>query len=66
MISKLLSTAEAADYLKVARQTLAVWRLTGKGPVFKKIGRKVAYEISALETYLANHTYRSTSEYPQT
>jgi hypothetical protein len=63
MNSTLFSTDEASEYLKVARQTLAVWRLTGRGPIFKKLGRKVVYDRAALDTFLDNRTHCSTSEY---
>ena len=63
MNPNLLSTAGAAAYLNAARQTLAVWRLTGTGPAYKKIGRKVVYDVAELDRWLAARTYRSTSEY---
>lgn len=63
MNSPLLSAAEAAEYLNVARQTLAVWRLNGKGPTYVKVGRKVAYSKIALDGYLSQHTHTSTAEY---
>jgi predicted DNA-binding transcriptional regulator AlpA len=63
MSSKLFSTQEAAQYLNIARQTLAAWRVTGKGPSFLKIGRKVSYEVSSLDAFLTSHSFRSTSEY---
>jgi hypothetical protein len=63
MNAHLLTSAEAADYLKVAKQTLAVWRLKGIGPAFVKVGRKVTYDRAMLEAYLAARTFASTSEY---
>ena len=63
MNSPLLSTPEAAEYMKVARQTLAIWRLNGKGPTFKKIGSKVYYELAALDLFLSKRTFKSTAEY---
>jgi len=59
----LLSATEAAEYLKVAKQTLAVWRLSGRGPAYMKIGRKIAYSKDTLNAYLAAHTFSSTAEY---
>lgn len=40
-MSELLSTKELADYLKVPAQTLAYWRMRGKGPKFIVIGEKL-------------------------
>jgi hypothetical protein len=62
-MSNLLTTAAAAAYLKVARQTLAVWRLTGHGPAFVKIGRRVAYRQADLDSFIEKNTHGSTSEY---
>lgn len=59
----LLSTEEASHYLRVARQTMAVWRLTGHGPEFKKLGRKVVYERTALDAFVNSRTHHSTAEY---
>ncbi|MBA2589143.1 MAG: helix-turn-helix domain-containing protein [Alphaproteobacteria bacterium] len=63
MSSHLFTTEEASKYLSVARQTLAVWRLNGCGPDFKKLGRKVVYEIGALDKFVNSRTHRSTAEY---
>lgn len=63
MNSDLLRPEQAAEYLNVATQTLAVWRLRGTGPAFVKIGRKVNYERSVLEAFKFARTYVSTAEY---
>ena len=64
MTSRLLTAAEAADHLGVAQQTLAHWRLNGRGPSFVKVGRKVAYSQVELDAFVAARTFSSTSEYP--
>lgn len=46
--------AEAASYLGVNPQTLANWACTGKVSIpHHKVGRKVIYMKSDLDTYLA-------------
>ena len=49
-----LTRAEAAAYLGVNTQTLANWAHTGKvGIPHHKVGRKVIYMKSDLDSYLA-------------
>lgn len=49
-----LTRAEAAAYLGVNSQTLANWAHTGKVAIpHHKVGRKVIYMKSDLDTYLA-------------
>ena len=48
-----LNTKEAAIYLKsigipFSEKTLEVWRCLGRGPRFKRIGRRVFYEYNSL------------------
>lgn len=63
MNTDLLTTTAAAEYLKVAKQTMAIWRLTGRGPTFRKIGRRVAYRKADLDNFIEKNTFNSTSEY---
>ena len=49
--SGLLAPVEAAQWLKVKVQTLALWRSKGKGPRYCKIGRAVRYRLEDLEAY---------------
>jgi predicted site-specific integrase-resolvase len=50
---KLLNTAEAATYLRMATQTLAKWRSQGRGPYFVRIGGNVFYRVVELSQYIA-------------
>lgn len=52
--SELLSRREAADYLGVAVQTLAIWKTTGRYslPVVK-VGRLAKYRKSDLDAFIA-------------
>jgi hypothetical protein len=41
---------------------LAKWRLTGEGPPYIKLGRRVLYDLADVEAWIAAHRRRSTSE----
>jgi hypothetical protein len=58
----LLDTDQAAEKLRIKRQTLETWRMTGDGPVYLKLGRRVFYRLSALEAWIAKNARQSTSE----
>lgn len=52
----LLTRREAAAYLGVAEQTLAVWKCTGRRSLpFVKIGRLVRYRKADLDAFILNH-----------
>lgn len=51
---KNLTTVEAAAYLGLSPGTLEVWRSLGKGPRYRKFGRRVLYEIKDLDAYSAS------------
>jgi excisionase family DNA binding protein len=52
---RLLTADEAADYLGLAKQTLAAWRMTGKGPSAIKLGRSIRYKLSTINAWLAQN-----------
>ena len=58
-----LDTAGSAAFLKLSRSTLTKRRLTGDGPKYLKLGRRVVYSRSALEAWARAHERGSTSEY---
>ena len=41
MPERLLTTAEAAEYLGTTPRVLESWRFTGGGPVYRKLGRRL-------------------------
>jgi hypothetical protein len=47
-----LDRSQAADYLGIARQTLATWAMLGRGPAYHKLGRKVVYLRRDLDDYI--------------
>ncbi len=62
----LLTRQEAAAYLGLAKQTLAVWASTGRHAMpFIKLGRTVRYRKSDLEAYLAARTVTHVGESDQ-
>ena len=57
----LLTSQQAADYICVAPDTLAVWRCTGRYAIpYIKIGSKVRYKETDLNTFLEERTQRRT------
>jgi predicted DNA-binding transcriptional regulator AlpA len=59
----LLSPQQVAERYGPSVSTLAKMRLTGVGPVFVKLGRRIAYRIEDVESWVLSNRFRSTSEY---
>lgn len=49
---RLLSSDEAADFLRVSRYTLPSWRRLGRSPPYRKLGRRVIYSMTDLEAFV--------------
>ena len=49
------NTVEAAAYLGLSPGTLEVWRSFGRGPRYRKFGRRVMYDTPDLDSYAASH-----------
>lgn len=61
----LLSSDQASEWLGLSKSTLAKMRLRGDGPKYIKLGpRRVAYRKLDLEIWVAERSFRSTSQYP--
>ena len=58
-----LSPQQAADLIGISASTLAKLRLSGDGPSFLKLGKRVAYRPQDLEDWISQRVFRSTSEY---
>ena len=56
MQNQRVDTPNAAKILGLRPGTLEVWRSIGKGPRYKKIGRRVFYAVGDLETFANAHT----------
>lgn len=59
----LMTTDEAASFLRIAASTLCKLRLTGDGPVFMKLGRRVLYAEADLRQWAVDRRRRSTSAF---
>ena len=59
---RMLRTPEAAAYCGSSASTFEKLRLTGGGPIYSKIGRRVVYRIEDLDNWLAANRRRSTSD----
>lgn len=57
-----LRTVEAAAYCGSSASTFEKLRLTGGGPVYAKLGRRVVYRVEDLDAWLAANRRRSTSD----
>lgn len=61
-MSHLLNQREASGLLRLSTRTLERLRLSGNGPQYVKLGRRVLYRDADLAEWIANRITRSTSE----
>ena len=61
MNTDVLTTGEAADYVRLGKPTLERFRLTGDGPAFAKLGGAVRYRRGDLDRWIASRLVSSTS-----
>ena len=59
-----LSVKAAAAYVPVAKGTLDRLRLSGGGPRFIKIGKKVLYDLADLDAWIEDHKQANTADAP--
>lgn len=52
LVTRLMSIDEAAELLRVSRSLLAKWRMTGVGPRFAKVGRRILYDTDDISRWL--------------
>ena len=57
-----LIASEAAKLSGLAPSTLAKLRLSGNGPIYCKLGRRVVYRREDLEAWLETRVARNTSD----
>jgi|RhiMetdeSRZDD1v2_1073273.scaffolds.fasta_scaffold4631616_1 hypothetical protein len=60
--SDALDSSAAARRMGLAPSTLAKKRLSGTGPLYYKLGRRVIYRSRDIDAYLDLHRRRSTSD----
>ena len=58
----LLTEKTLADWLGITPGCLAKWRITGEGPQFCRIGRRIGYRPEAVESWLDARVVTSTSQ----
>jgi hypothetical protein len=56
MHNQRVDTSKAAKILGLQPGTLEVWRSRGRGPRYKRVGRRVFYDLSDLENFANAHT----------
>lgn len=61
MITDIMTTTEAAQYVRLGKPTLERFRLTGEGPFFAKLGGAVRYRRNDLDSWLESRLVSSTS-----
>jgi hypothetical protein len=59
---RLARPTQVADSIGVTVGTLAKMRLSGRGPAFIRVGRRICYDVREVRRWLDQHTFRSTSE----
>ena len=64
LIPIVLNAARVAERLGLSVSTLAKLRLSGAGPAYVKLGRRVVYRPSDVDEWVAANRHQSTSEYP--
>lgn len=62
MIYDVLTTLEAARYVRLGKPTLERFRISGEGPRYAKLGGAVRYRRADLDAWLESRLTRSTSE----
>ena len=58
----LLDTDQVATLLGLRPNTLAQWRMTGSGPTFVRLGRRVRYRAADIDAWIESQARRSTSD----
>lgn len=53
MPERQLTTEEVAELCRTVPSTVRYWRMCGKGPAGRKVGRRVLYPESVVERWLA-------------
>lgn len=59
---KVVTATVAAQIVGLSESTLAKLRLNGNGPIYCKLGRRVAYRPTDLDQWLQSRTARDTSD----
>jgi predicted DNA-binding transcriptional regulator AlpA len=57
-----INAKQAATEFGLSTSWLAKLRLTGNGPVYRKVGKRVLYRRDEFVSWIETHTQKSTSE----
>ena len=60
--ARYLRTETAAGHCNSTKSTFEKLRVTGGGPPFIKMGKTVVYDVTDLDTWMAERRFRSTAE----
>jgi predicted DNA-binding transcriptional regulator AlpA len=60
--SKVITAKLAASFVGLSESTLAKLRISGNGPTYCKLGRRVVYRVADLEEWLQSRATRDTSD----
>ncbi|MCC7055686.1 MAG: helix-turn-helix domain-containing protein [Gemmatimonadaceae bacterium] len=55
----LLDDVAVAELLQVSAETLRSWRSTGKGPAYRKVGRRCLYEEADVRGWVTRQPKRT-------
>ena len=59
----MLNAGQAAKFLGASTQTLAAWRMTGRGPDYLKMGNRfIRYRLEDLVRWAEAHSIRAESQ----
>lgn len=62
VMTDLMTSAEAADYLRVSDATLRRWRMQGRSPPYSKIGSKPMYRRAILDDWIEGRQVTNTQQ----
>lgn len=57
-----LNTHQAADEFGLSKSWLAKLRLSGNGPTYCKVGKRIFYRRDEFQNWIVSHSQKSTSE----
>ncbi len=61
-LARKLPVSEAARFIGLSKSTLDKLRISGGGPTYLQLGRRVLYDVADLEAWLTSKRRSSTSD----
>ncbi|MDN5658548.1 MULTISPECIES: helix-turn-helix transcriptional regulator [Micrococcales] len=58
-LDELMTANDVADVLGLSAGTLANWRSLGMGPTYVKLGGRVRYRVSGVNSWVASQEHKS-------